>query len=111
MNPFPCMSTLGGGIVMITSDGMKLTIRLLLSIIDKTGSLLRSTAGCTESSSSLLTSAIPPLNEDDDDNISEATYLDFLLEDMQGPMPWLSFHPIVASSFLPMLFDEEEETA
>jgi len=106
------MSTLGGGIVMITSDGMKLTIRLLLSIIDKTGSLLRSTAGCTESSSS-LTSAVPPLNEDDDDNttISVAAYLDFLLEDMRGPMPWLSFHPIVASSFLPMLFEEEEETA
>ena len=97
--------------VMVTSDGVNLTIRLLLSIIDKTGSLLRSTAGCTESSSS-LTSAVLPLNEDDDDNtISVATYLDFLLEDMRGPMPWLSFHPIVASSFLPMLFDEEEETA
>ena len=99
---------------MVTSeDGGKLTIRLLLSIIDKTGSLLRSTAGCTESSSSSsLTSAVPPLNEDDDDNtISVATYLDFLLEDMRGPMPWSSFHPIVASSFLPMLFDEEEETA
>ena len=98
---------------MVTSDGVKLTIRLLLSIIDKTGSLLRSTAGCTESSSSSsLTSAVPPLNEDDADNtISVATYLDFLLEDMRGPMPWLSFHPIVASSFLPMLFDEEEETA
>ena len=97
---------------MITSeDGMKLTIRLLLSIIDKSGSLLRSTAGCTEESSS-LTSAVPPLNEDDDNNtISVAAYLDFLLEDMRGPMPWLSFHPIVASSFLSMLFDEEEETA
>ncbi len=97
---------------MVTSeDGVKLTIRLLLLMIDKTGSLLRSTAGCTESSSS-LTSAVPPLNEDDDDNtISVATYLDFLLEDMRGPMPWLSFHPIVASSFIPMLFDEEEETA
>ena len=91
---------------------MKLTIRLLLSMIDKTGSLLRSTAGCTESSSSSLTSAVPPLNDDDDDNtISIATNLEFLLEDMRGPMPWLSFHPIVASSFLPMLFDEEEETA
>ena len=78
------MSTLGGGMVTVTSDGVKLTIRLLLSMIDKTGSLLRSTAGCTESSSSSsLTSAVPPLNEDDDDNtISEATYLDFLLEDM-----------------------------
>jgi len=98
---------------MITSDGVKLTIRLLLSMIDKTGSLPRSTAGCTESSSSSsLTSAVPPLKEDDDDNtISVAAYLDFLLEDMRGPMPWLSFHPIVASSFLPMLFDEEEETA
>ncbi len=98
--------------MMITSeDGGKLMIRLLLSIIDKTGSLLMSTAGCTESSSS-LTSAVPPLNEDDDNNtISEAAYLDFLLEDMRGPMPWLSFHLIVASSFLPMLFDEEEETA
>ncbi len=80
-------------------------------MIDKTGSLLRSTAGCTEESSSSLTSAVPPVNEDDDNTISVATYLDFLLEDMQGPMPWLSFHPIVASSFLPMLFDEEEETA
>ena len=98
--------------VMITSDGVKLKIRLLLSMIDKTGSLLRSTAGCTQESSSSLTSAVPPLNEDDDDNtISVATYLDFLLEDMRGPMPWPNFHPIVASSFLPMLFDEEEETA
>ena len=98
---------------MVTSvDDVKLTMRLLLSMIDKTGSLLRSTAGCTESSSSSLTSAVLPLNEDDNDNtISVATYLDFLLEDMRGPMPWLSFHPIVASSFLPMLFDEEEETA
>jgi hypothetical protein len=107
------MTTLGGGMVMITSDGGKLTIRLLLSMIDKTGSLLRSTTGCTESSSSSLTSAVPPLNKDDDNDntISIATYLDFFLEDMRGPMPWLSFHPIVASSFLPMLFDEEEETA
>ena len=97
---------------MITSeDGVKLTIRLLLSMIDTTGSLFRSTAGCTEESSSSFTSAVPPLNEDDDNTISVATYLDFLLEDMRGPMPWLSFHPIVASSFLPMLFDEEEETA
>ena len=79
------MSTLGGGIVMITSeDGVKLTIRLLLSMIDKTGSLLRSTAGCTEESSSSLTSAVPPLNVDDDSTTSEATYLDFLLEDIHG---------------------------
>jgi hypothetical protein len=106
------MSTLGGGIVMATSDGAKLTIRLLLSMIDKTGCLLRSTAGCTEElSSSSLTSAVPPLNDDDDNTISVAAYLDFLLEDMRGPMPWPSFHPIVASSFLPILFDEEEETA
>ena len=96
---------------MVTSDGEKLMIRLLLSIIDKTGSLLRSTAGCTESSSSSLPSAVPPLNDDDDNTISVAAYLDFLLEDMQGPMPWLRSHPIVASSFLPMLFDEEVETA
>jgi len=34
-----------------------------------------------------------------------------ILYDMRGPMPWPSFNPIVASSFLPMLFDEEEETA
>ncbi len=95
---------------MVTSDGVKLKIRLLLLMIDKTGSLLRSTAGCTESSSS-LTSAVPPLNEDDDNTISVAAYLDFLLEDMWGPMPWLSFHLIVASCFLPVLFDEEEETA
>ena len=97
-------------VMMVTSDGEKLTIRLLLSIIDKTGSLLRSTAGCTESSSSSLSSAVPPLNEDDNNTISEATYLDFFLEDMQRPMPWPSFHPMVASSFLPMLFDEEEAT-
>jgi hypothetical protein len=103
------MSTLGGGMMMITTDGVKLTIRLLLSMIDKTGSLLRSTAGCTESSSSSLTTAVPPLNDDDDNTTSVANYLDFLLEDMQEPMPWLSFHPIVASSFLPVLFDEEEE--
>ncbi len=73
----------------VTSDGVKLTIRLLLSMIDKTGSLLSSTTGCTEeSSSSSLTSAVPPLNEDDDDNtISVPAYMDFLLEDMRGPMP------------------------
>jgi hypothetical protein len=76
------MSTLGGGMVMITSDGVNLTIRLLLSMIDETGSLLRSTAGCTELSSS-LTSAVPPLNEDDNNIISVAAYLDFFLEDMR----------------------------
>ena len=98
--------------MMVTSeDGGKLTIRLLLSIIDKTGSLLRSTAGCTEESSSSLTSAVPPLNDDDDNTISVADFWDFLLKDMRGPMPWSSFHPIVASSFLPMLLNEEEETA
>ncbi len=73
--------------VIVTSDGVKLTLRLLLSMIDKIGSLLRSTAGCTESSSSSLTSTVPPLNEDDDNTISVVAYVDFLLEDMRGPMP------------------------